>query len=301
MPEKLNLSLKSIEAKLVNLKDSVLQKKNKLLKTQVEKLDKATDGAVDELEKEGKTEEAKKLREEAAAVQKDPSKVGEFNKKVKRLKLSKKVENELIRLSARIEVAFGSLKDDFENCVYKIKKKREESKTKKKHEESETKSKFLNYFKAINGIAESSNQLLFFEPLMQGKGFQVNESNLVKLIPKKVEASKLNSSALLSVREWVNDMLESAKNINKKLEKEVKHCNGLSDKEKIIKYLARQQVLRMSELIKVLKLPVHDKYESSSLGKIANNPECKKLIGDTVELLEGNKNKSENYYREIVS
>lgn len=301
MPEKLNLSLKSIEAKLVNLKDSVLQKKNKLLKTQVEKLDKATDGAVDELEKEGKTEEAKKLREEAAAVQKDPSKIGEFNKKVKSLKLSKKVENELIRLSARVEAIFSSLKDDFENRVYKIKKKREESKTKKKHEESETKSKFLNYFQTIKGIAESSNQLLFFEPLMQGKGFQVNESNLVKLIPKKVEASKLNSSALLSVREWVNDMLKSAKNINKKLEKEVKHCNGLSDKEKIIKYLARQQVLRMSELIKVLKLPVHDKYESSSLGKIANNPECKKLIGDTVELLEGNKNKSENYYREIVS
>ena len=136
---------------------------------------------------------------------------------------------------------------------------------------------------------------------MQGKGFQINESNLVKLIPKKVEASKLNSSALLSVREWVNDMLKSVKNINKKLEKEVKHCNGLSDKEKIIKYLARQQVLHMSELIKVLKLPVHDKYESSSLGKIANNPECKKLIGDTVGLLEGNKNKSENYYREIVS
>lgn len=301
MPEKLNLSLKSIEAKLVNLKDSVLQKKNKLLKTQVEKLDKATDGAVDELEKEGKTEEAKKLREEAAAVQKDPSKVGEFNKKVKSSKLSKEIKNKLMRLSVGVEATFSSLKDDFENCVYKIKKKREESKTKKKHEESETKSKFLNYFKAINGIAESSNQLPFFEPLMQGKGFQVNESNLVKLIPKKVEASKLNSSALLSVREWVNDMLKSAKNINKKLEKEVKHCNGLSDKEKIIKYLARQQVLHMSELIKVLKLPVHDKYESSSLGKIANNPECKKLIGDTVELLEGNKNKSENYYREIVS
>lgn len=301
MPEKLNLSWKSMKAKLVKLKDSVLQKKNKLLKTQVEKLDKATDGAVDELEKEGKTEEAKKLREEAATVQKDPSKIGEFNKKVKSLKLSKKVENELIRLSARVEVAFGSLKNDFVDLADKIKKKREESKTKKKHEESETKSKFLNYFKAINGIAERSNQLPFFEPLMQGKGFQVNESNLVKLIPKKVEASKLNSSALLSVREWVNDMLKSAKNINKKLEKEVKHCNGLSDKEKIIKYLARQQVLHMSELIKVLKLPVHDKYESSSLGKIANNPECKKLIGDTVELLEGNKNKSENYYREIVS
>lgn len=301
MPEKLNLSLKSIEAKLVNLKDSVLQKKNKLLKTQVEKLDKATDGAVDELEKEGKTEEAKKLREEAAAVQKDPSKVGEFNKKVKSSKLSKEIKNKLMRLSARVEVAFDSLKNDFVDLVDKRKKKREESKTKKKHEESETKSKFLNYFKAINGIAERSNQLPFFEPLMQGKGFQVNESNLVKLIPKKVEASKLNSSALLSVREWVNDMLKSAKNINKKLEKEVKHCNGLSDKEKIIKYLARQQVLRMSELIKVLKLPVHDKYESSSLGKIANNPECKKLIGDTVELLEGNKNKSENYYREIVS
>ena len=301
MPEKLNLSLKSIEAKLVNLKDSVLQKKNKLLKTQVEKLDKATDGAVDELEKEGKTEEAKKLREEAAAVQKDPSKVGEFNKKVKSSKLSKEIKNKLMRLSARVEVAFDSLKNDFVDLVDKRKKKREESKTKKKHEESETKSKFLNYFKAINGIAERSNQLPFFEPLMQGKGFQVNESNLVKLIPKKVEASKLNSSALLSVREWVNDMLKSAKNINKKLEKEVKHCNGLSDKEKIIKYLARQQVLHMSELIKVLKLPVHDKYESSSLGKIANNPECKKLIGDTVELLEGNKNKSENYYREIVS
>lgn len=167
--------------------------------------------------------------------------------------------------------------------------------------ESETKSKFLNYFKAINGIAERPSQLQFFGPLMQGKGFQVNESNLVKLILEKVEASELNSSALLSVREWVNDMSKSAKNINKKLEKEVKHCNGLSDKEKIIKYLVGKQALHMDELIKVLKLPIQDKYKSSSLGKIANNPECKKLIEDTVKLLEDNKNKSENYYREIVS
>lgn len=125
MPKKFSLNLKSMKSKLGKLGDSVLKKKHKSVETNLEQLGKVADEAVDELEKEGKTEEAKKLREEAAAVQKDPSKVGEFNKKVKSLKLSKEVKNKLMRLSVRIEVAFDGLKNGFLDLVDKMKKKRE--------------------------------------------------------------------------------------------------------------------------------------------------------------------------------
>lgn len=292
MPGKLNLSWESMKAKMVKLKNSVLKKKHKSVETNLEQLGKVTDEAVDELEKEGKAKEAKKLKEEAAAVQEDPSGAGEFNKKVKRLELSKKIKDKLVRFSARIEVVFIDLKKDFVDHANKVKKRREEVKTK---------SKVLKYFKTINGIAGRSSQLPFFKPLVQGKGFQVDESNLAKLIPEKVKASKLNTSLSPSVRKWVNEMLKTTKKINKELEKEVKHCNGLSDKEEIIKYMAGKQALHMGELIKVLKLPIQNEYESRSLGKIANNPECKKLIENTVELLEGNINGAGNHYRRIVS
>lgn len=291
MPEKSKLSWESMRTKLSKFKDRVLSTKHKSLETSLEQFSEATDEAVDSLKKEGKNKEAEKLSKEATAVQEDPSKVGEFNKKVEGLKLPEKIKNKLMTFSVRVEDAFSSLKDAFIDRVDSIKKK---------HEESKTKSKFLNYFKAINGIAKRSSQLPFFKPLLQGEGFQVDESNIAKIILEKVKASKLNTSLSPSVRKWVNEMLKTTKKVNKELEKEVKHCNGLSDKEKIIEYLSDKQALHMGELIEVLKLPIQDKYKSRSLGKIANNPECKKLIEDTVESLENNKNKAESYYREIV-
>lgn len=230
MPGKLSLSWKSMKADLVKLRDSVLQKKHKLLKTQVEKLDKATDEAVDTLNKEGKVKEAEELSKEAENVKKDPSKTDKFNKKLKSLKLPKKIEDKLIKLSSKIKTDFSSFKSAFADRANNIKKKREEHKRESVEKTCELYENILN---TVN-----NSEMLFF-----GKGENGNPAvNAYSIIEKTLNNHLNNNSNFVkyalenkksSIYLFYKNLARSLNDVRKEIDKrfnKVKNSEDISEK-----------------------------------------------------------------------
>lgn len=81
------------------------------IEDQINELMEIAEEAVNLLEEEGRVREANKLNEAVDAVQKDPSKVNEFIKKLKSLKLPKEIENKLIRSAGKVKISFEKFFD----------------------------------------------------------------------------------------------------------------------------------------------------------------------------------------------
>lgn len=272
MPEKSKLSWESMRAKLGKLKNRVLSTKHKSLKTNLEQLSKATDEAVDSLNKEGKAKEAETLSKEAEKIEKDPSKINEFIKKLKNLKITVKIKKELMGFALRVEGAFSGLKDAFLNHLDSVKKKREKHK-------KESVEKTRELYKNILDLVNNSDTLFFGKD--QNGDPAVNAYSIIKKILNdalnnnsdfaKLALENKKSSIYLFYKHLVRGLESVSKEIDKRFNS-VKNSEGISEKLVKIQLYGMKMFLTALDLEKFLKKHL---LKTSSLWAAVNDQEFK--------------------------
>lgn len=240
----------------------------------------------EELNKSGNHKEAKELKTMLERFKKAP---GEAMEKLK-------------GFARRIETYVDTqpLEQSIENLEKSAKDLLSAIDVKKKHNE-DAKEKVSDFLKKFGGRVQDFNNFPLFELVTKEDGFQVNKNSFIKLsLGKSIDESGIAKCKSLSVRNWAKYLLKFINSTSKKLDKDVKHCNGLTNREDKVDYLVDRQFKYVGDLIEILESPTKNKHKFGSLGKFVRGDEGQNLMAGVTMLLRSHGSKIRNNYNEMV-